>query len=73
MTSKKKEVFIEPQVKWANSEAKKLLHDDIVNSMVPLDSKDDDRKYNETDGYPARSNVRNMPKRTQPASGVVEQ
>ena len=44
MTSKKKEVFVDPQVKWANSEAKKLLHDDIINSMVPLDSKDDDRK-----------------------------
>ena len=44
ITSKKTEVFVAPQVKWANSKAKKLIHNDIVNSIVPLDSKDDDGK-----------------------------
>jgi hypothetical protein len=34
--------FKEPKVKWEKSRAKKLLYNDIIKGIVPLDPKDDD-------------------------------
>jgi hypothetical protein len=37
-----KEKFIEPDVKWKNSKAKRLLYKDIVEGEVPPDATDAD-------------------------------
>ena len=36
--------FDEPPVEWKHSNAKKLLHDDIVKKKVPLHAKDENGK-----------------------------
>jgi hypothetical protein len=38
-----KETFIEPDVKWKESKAKRLLYKDIVEGKVPPDATDADR------------------------------
>jgi len=43
-TTNKKEKFVEPDVKWAKSKARKLLVKDILDGKVPLMARDESGK-----------------------------